>query len=136
MRKILPFIFILTIIISPCAAQQEVDEINHFENIFFSWQYYNLENIKNINFISLNPLFFATNNFAIDTFQFARRNYRPPITQTTRTHSNDFNAAGFLGMAALFYMGYATSSSMNQYQRDIYRNHNQEQAAAERYMPQ
>jgi len=137
MKKLLFVICILTVIIStPCAAQQGANEINHFENIFFNWQYYNLEYIKNINFISLNPLFFETNNFSINTFQFARQNYRPPMRQTARTHSNDFNAANLLGLAAFLYLDYSVYSSMSQYQRDIYRNHNQEQAARDKYMPQ
>jgi len=135
MKKILFFIYILTIIITPCTAQQNnnlTDELSHFENIVFSWQYHYLENDKNIYFINLNPLFFSNIYFKMNTFEYIRRNYRRSNIQTGNKSSNENNVGNFIAEVGYFSMLFVPNSIMNQYQRDIYRNYNHEQSANEK----
>jgi len=135
MKKILFYIYILAIVITPCAAQQNNDSIgrtDELDHIVFGWQYSHHINDININFINLNPIFFGNSFINIDTWGYMRKNYRQQNNQTAQISSNENNVGNFIAGVGAISLLFVPNSMMNKYQRDIYKNYNQEQSVNEK----
>jgi len=144
MRKIIFFICIFTTIItSPCMSQQnnsidvncriEINELNYYKNIFFSWQYYYYFN-NNLSIFDLTPLFFDNLFYKINTFDNIFLNYSDRRTNIVNKNiiSNENNVSNFIAEVGLLSMFFIPNSIMNNYQKDIYRNYRQEQHVNDR----
>ncbi len=101
------------------------ENINEYENVTFGWQLFYPKNTKQeINFLSLNPLFYNSGMdfFSMSFYQDNIQNNNSKNKENVNANYQENDVCGFIGSLALFTGWMFAYSSMNRQERDIYKS--------------